>query len=81
MKPRVKLVEPYRTVRSHTWKRERCEAEVTDFTKQWRTRSRRKDMNCERTVVYEINGKRLCGLHAGREALAILLKEAEGRDG
>ena len=52
-------------------KREPCEAK-TSYTSPWK-----KGVNtrCTSKASYEIGGKKLCGQHAGSEALRVLLED------
>lgn len=72
----IKITHIRETVSSYTeyLKRGRCEAQVNDFTKQWRARAGKDDL-CERHALYLIDGKRFCKFHAGDYVLNYLLKQ------
>lgn len=46
------------------WMRPTCEGEVNESTKRWRDHAGR-DYLCDRKALYELDGKKLCSLHAG----------------
>ncbi len=55
-------------------KPERCEAEVKDQPEGWRAR-RGYGNNCQRHAVYNLEGRKLCRLHAGGELLDLLMQD------
>jgi hypothetical protein len=50
-----------------------CEAEIKDQPVGWRAR-RGYGGNCQRHATYNVNGKKLCRMHAGNEVLDQLFK-------
>jgi hypothetical protein len=73
----VKPLAPYdpingkRTARS----REKCQGEITESgNRNWRQRQGL-DFRCTRDALFDVNGDKLCALHAGRKLLEAALRD------
>lgn len=56
------------------WRRERCQADVGLSTQRYRYLTNEANMCCQRVAVHEIDGKRYCDMHAGRELVEAAYK-------
>jgi len=63
-------------IRARPSSRARCEAEVSDFTKNWRDHVKR-DYQCEMLAHYALDGKKLCRRHTGYELIRIHLGDTD----
>lgn len=61
------------------WQAPRCHGEVKDGTKRWRDHAGR-DYRCDRKAIFEVDGRKLCQLHAGDVLIERALRQMEGDD-
>ena len=52
-----------------------CEAIVSGETAEWRNQQGH-DLQCGHSAKYAIEGAKFCSLHAGKHALAVLMRES-----